>query len=54
MEDENGQVISGDYSEYSDTGEASEQSESGSGDTEEEVTNIKCITVTVHVKSADE
>ena len=51
MEDENGEVISGEYSEYSD---ASQHSDSGSGDTEEEVTNIKSIIVTVNVKSTDE
>ena len=54
MEDKNGKVISGDYSEYSDTGNASEQAVSGSGDTEEEVTNIKIIMVTVNVKRTDE
>ena len=54
MEDENGEVISGEYSEYSDSGDASEQAESGSGDTEEEVNNIKSIMVTVNVKSTDE
>ena len=47
MEDENGEDISGEYSEYSD---ASQQTDSGSGDTEEEVTNIRSIVVTVNVK----
>ena len=46
MENEYGQVISGQYSEYA----------SGSGETEEEVTmtNIKSIMVTANVKSTDE
>ena len=43
MENEYGQVISGQYSEYA----------SGSGETDEEVTNIKSIIVTVNVKSTD-
>ena len=46
MENEYGQVISGQYSEYA----------SGSGETEEELTmtNIKSIMVTANVKSTDE
>ena len=54
MEDENGEVISGEYSEYSASGDASEQAESGSGDADEEVSKIKSIMVTVNVKSTDE
>ena len=40
MEDANGAVISGDYSEYIDAGDASKQVESLLEYTEEEVTNI--------------
>ena len=54
MGDKDGEVISCDQSEHSDSGDASKQAESESEDAEEEVTNIQSIILTADVTNAEE